>query len=95
MHFKAWPKWIGASSERERQFINALGLIYRDPDTIPYRTRALNYEHAMSNLASLDRKDVEAQVFYALALLSNADPADKTHAKQKQAADLLEPLDRI
>ena len=48
----------------------------------------------MSDLASQNRKDVEAQVFYALALLANASPTDKTHAKQKQAADLLEPLDR-
>ncbi len=83
---------IGAGSERERQFINALGFIYQDAATVPYRTRALNYEHAMSNLASANRKDVEAQVFYALALLANASPADKTHEKQKQAADLLEPL---
>ena len=85
---------IGAGSERERQFINALGLIYQDAATVPYRTRASNYEHAMSDLATENRKDVEAQVFYALALLANASPADKTHAKQKQAADLLEPLDR-
>ena len=85
---------IGAGSERERQFVNALGLIYQDAATVPYPTRALNYEHAMSNLASKNGKDVEAQVFYALALLANASPADKTHAKQKQAADLLEPLDR-
>jgi hypothetical protein len=85
---------IGAGSERERQFINALGLIYQDAATVPYRTRASNYEHAMSDLASENRKDVEAQVFYALALLANASPADKTHAKQKQAADLLEPFDR-
>src|SRR5450755_244706 len=85
---------IGAGSLRERQFINALGLTYQDAATVPYRTRALNYEHAMSNLASENRKDVEAQVFYALALLANASPADKTHVRQKQAADLLEPLDR-
>jgi hypothetical protein len=84
----------GASSERERQFINALSLLYQDAATVPYRTRALNYEHAMSNLASENSKDVEAQVFYALALLANASPADKTHVKQKHAADLLEPLDR-
>jgi tetratricopeptide (TPR) repeat protein len=45
-------------------------------------------------LAAQNRKDVEAQVFYALALLANVSPTDKTHAKQKQAADLLEPLDR-
>jgi tetratricopeptide (TPR) repeat protein len=86
---------IKAGSQRERQFIHALGLMYQDAATVPYRTRALNYEHAMSDLASENRKDVEARVFYALALLANASPADKTHAKQKQAANLLEPLDRL
>jgi hypothetical protein len=85
---------IGTSSARERQFIHALGLIYENAATIPYRTRVLNYERAMSDLASQNRQDVEAQVFYALALLANASPTDKTHAKQKQAADLLEPLAR-
>jgi hypothetical protein len=85
---------IGAGSERERQFINALALIYQSAATVPYRTRAANYEQAMSDLASENSKDVEAQVFYALALLANTSPADRTHAKQKQAADLLEPLDR-
>ncbi len=86
---------MGGGSEREHQFIHALSLVYQDADTVPYRTRVLNYEHAMSDLASANRKDVESQVFYALALLANASPADKTHAKQKQAADLLEPLDRL
>src|SRR5262249_54391778 len=38
--------------------------------------------------------NVELQVSYALALLSTASPADKTHANQKKAADLLEPLYR-
>jgi tetratricopeptide (TPR) repeat protein len=85
---------IGAGSERERKFINALGLIYQDVGTVPYRTRALNYERAMGDLAAENRKDTEAQVFYALALLANASPTDKTHANQKQAADLLEPLYR-
>jgi len=86
---------LGAGSERERKFVNALGLIYQGAGTIPYRTRALNYEYAMSDLAAENRKDAEAQVFYALALLANASPADKTHANQKKAADLLEPLNRI
>jgi len=85
---------IGASSERERQFLHALSLLYQDAATVPYRTRALNYEHAMGDLAAENRNDVEAQVFYALALLSTASPSDKTHANQKKAADLLEPLDR-
>jgi len=85
---------IGAGSVREREFINALALIYQDAPTVPYHTRAANYERAMSDLASEHRQDAEAQVFYALALLANASPADKTHAKQKQAADLLEELYR-
>ena len=85
---------IGANSERERSFINALGLIYQNAGTVPYATRVLNYDHAMSELAAENPKDVEAQVFYALALLASASPMDKTHANQKQAADLLEPLYR-
>src|SRR5580704_4509625 len=86
---------ISTGSERERQFIHALGFIHQDADAVPYRTRALHYEQAMNKLASENRKDVEAQVFYALALLATVSPADKTHANQKKAADLLEPLDRM
>ena len=85
---------IGTISERERQFIHALSLIYQDPATVQYTTRALNYEHAMSDLARSNSKDVEAEVFYALALLANESPSDKTHSRQKQAVALLEPLDR-
>jgi tetratricopeptide (TPR) repeat protein len=85
---------LGTDSDREHKFIEALGDLYQDADSVPYRTRALNYERAMSAFASLSGADVEAKVFYALALLANASPSDKTHSKQKQAADLLEPLNR-
>lgn len=86
---------IGANSERERKFINALALIYENADTVPYATRVSNYDHAMAELAAENPEDVEAQVFYALALLASASPMDKTHAHQKQAAALLEPLYRV
>jgi hypothetical protein len=82
------------SSDRERGFIHALSLVFNDASAVPYRTRALNYETAMHELAAANPKDVEAQVFYALALISNASPSDKEHRSQKQAADLLEPLYR-
>ncbi len=81
------------SSDRERGFIHALSMVFNDA-SVPYRTRALNYETAMHELAAANPKDVEAQVFYALALISNASPSDKEHRRQKQAADLLEPLYR-
>jgi hypothetical protein len=86
---------ITRGSERERKFINALVVLYQDADTVAYRTRALNYERAMSDVAAENPKDPEAHVFYALALLANASPADKTHGNQKHAADLLEPLYRV
>ena len=82
---------IGGGTERERALIRAAGLVFQDASTVPYTERALKYEQAMAELAAHD-KDLEVQVFYALALLANAPPADKTHARQKQAADLLEPL---
>jgi len=80
------------ASERERGYVHALSLLFRDVATVPYSTRASNYETAMRSLAAANPGDVEAQVFYALALVSNASPSDKEHRKQKQAADLLEPL---
>jgi len=84
---------IGGGSARERQFVNAIAMVYQDAPTVPYATRAANYERAMSELAATNKQDVESQVFYALALLANASPMDRTHARQKQAADILEPLE--
>jgi tetratricopeptide (TPR) repeat protein len=83
---------IGTSSDRERQFIQALSAIYLNTDTAPYSTRAVKYEDAMRVLAESNSSDVEAQVFYALALLANAPPTDRTHTNQKKAVALLEPL---
>ena len=84
---------VGRGTERERTFIHAASLMFLDP-SLPYPTRARNYERAMSDLASENKQDVETQVFYALALLANASPTDKTHERQKEAADILEPLFR-
>jgi tetratricopeptide (TPR) repeat protein len=81
-----------ASSGRERGFIEALDLIYRGTGSVPYLERANSYLHAMQNLAEGNPDDVECQVFYALALIGTASPSDKTHANEKKAADLLEPL---
>lgn len=80
------------ASERERGFIHALSLVFQDASTVDYSIRSSNYETAMRSLAAANPTDIETQVFYALALISNASPLDKEHRKQKQAADLLEPL---
>ncbi len=86
---------IGKDSDRERRFIHALAPFYdRDLSAIPYTERVSRYENAMGELAKAYPKDVESQVFYALALLAVASPFDKTHAKQKQAVSILDPLYR-
>jgi tetratricopeptide (TPR) repeat protein len=82
---------IGVATDRERGFIRAAGAVYQDANTVPYATRALNYQQAMAELAA-QNKSVEVQVFYALALLANAPPTDKEHVRQKQAVNLLAPL---
>jgi tetratricopeptide (TPR) repeat protein len=79
-------------SERERGFIEALDLMYRGAKSVPYGERANSYWHAMQMLAERNPDDVECQVFYALALLANSSATDKTHAMEKKASEVLEPL---
>jgi tetratricopeptide (TPR) repeat protein len=86
---------IGAATARERGLIHALSLIFKDAGSVPYTERVSQYARAMRDVASQNQRDVETQVLYALALLANASPADKTHANQKQAVQLLQPLYRI
>ena len=83
---------IGAKTDRERGYIAAIAAFYRDSDTLDHRTRALAYEHAMAGLHQQFPGDREAAIFYALALVSTADPNDKTYVNQKKAAAILEPI---
>jgi tetratricopeptide (TPR) repeat protein len=84
---------IGTSEPREKAYIHAYSLLVENPESTPFSLRNQHYEQAMQEIAQQNRADVEAQVFYALALLSNAPPSDKTHSRQKQALSILEPLD--
>jgi tetratricopeptide (TPR) repeat protein len=83
---------IGTNSQRELKYIKAAEVLLQGDASTPYETRGPPYEQAMKDLASGYPTDTEAQVFYALALLSNAPPSDKTHSKQKQAVAILEPI---
>jgi tetratricopeptide (TPR) repeat protein len=81
-------------SDREREFIEALSFIYTSADSLSYLGRANRYTVAMGKLAERNPDDAECQIFYALALLTTAPPTDSTHANQKKAVALLEPLFR-
>ena len=82
---------LKARSQRERGFIAAATAYYRDSDHLPHVARAKAYEQAMAVVASENRADDEAQVFYALALIATAPPFDRSHANQKRAIEILEP----
>ncbi len=80
---------VGASTSRERQLIDAIRTFYSDSEKRPHAERMAAYERAMSEVARSHPNDHEAAIFHALALLSTAAPSDKTYAKQKQAAEIL------
>jgi hypothetical protein len=83
---------IGAKTERERDYIEAAALLYTDVGARRWPERAVAYEQAMARLVAKYPEDVEAKVFYALALNFAADLNDQTYAKPLKAARLLEPL---
>jgi hypothetical protein len=83
---------LATGTPRERAFIAALGSYYADADHAAPAARALRYSDAMAAIARDNPGDDEAQIFYALSLVATASPADRTHARQKRAADILEPI---
>ena len=83
-------KAAGAKTERERDWLAAIELYYKDYDKVDQTTRGLAYERAMEQLMQKYPDDVEAAVFYALSLNETALPSDKTYAKQLKAGAILE-----
>ena len=80
------------ATERERDFIDAIGAFYDGADSLDHAARALNYEAAMATMHEKYPDDLEAAAFYGLALIANQSPSDKTYGKALQAAKLLEQL---
>src|SRR5215475_2818075 len=85
-------KSIGAKTARERDYIDALGVMYADFDRVDHRTRIIAYASAMERLAQRYSEDDEAQIHYALSLNTSASPADKSYANQLKGAAILEPI---
>jgi tetratricopeptide (TPR) repeat protein len=96
-----------AGTDRERQFIVAVNAYYNTPEgpvtgevgqschgPVGPRGRVVAYEKAMRKLYDSYPDDVEAQTFYALAVLAvgYATPTDTALANQLEAARILEKL---
>ena len=85
-------KAVGAKTQRERDFIDALLVFYTDYDKIPHGARVQAYLKAMEAVAQRYPDDDEAQIFYAITLNVAASPNDKTYANQLKGAAILEPI---
>jgi hypothetical protein len=85
-------KAAGAKTQRERDYIAAIETFYKDSDKLDYGIRALAYAKAMEQIQARYPDDNEAAIFYALALVATAPPADKTYVNQRKAGAILEPL---
>ena len=82
----------GLKSARERDYVEALAVFYRDPDKLNHRTRAKALEAEFEKVAARYPDDREATILYALVLSANFEPTDKQYTNQLRAARLLEPI---
>ena len=83
-------KAIGAKTQRERDFIDALLVFYTDYDKIPHAARVQAYLKAIEAVAQRYPDDDEAQLFYGITLNVAASPNDKTYSNQLKGAAILE-----
>jgi len=82
----------GLSTQREKDYVDALSVFFQDVDKLNHRTRAKAMEAALGTVAAKYPKDTEATIIYSLVLSANFDPADKQYGNQLRAAKLLEPV---
>jgi hypothetical protein len=80
------------ATQRERDYISAVGRLFRDHERVDQPTRVAAYARAMGELSGRYPDDDEAKIFHALALIASAPPTDKTYANQLRAGRILEEL---
>jgi hypothetical protein len=85
-------KAMGAKTERERDYIDALMLMYADYDKLSHVQRIRAFRDAQEKIAAKYPDDDEAQIAYAITLNTSADLSDKTYAQQMKGAAILEPI---
>jgi hypothetical protein len=83
---------IGAKTERERAYIDAVANLYVNAEGRLQHARVAAYRDAMGQLTRRYADDAEAAIFFALALTAAEDLNDKTYASRLQAVSILEPL---
>jgi len=82
----------GLKTQREKDYVEALAVFFKDSDKLNHRARAAAFETAMLEVSTRYPSDTEATILYALVLSANFDPADKKYTNQLRAARTLEPV---
>ena len=85
---------IGATSDRDRAYIDAAVTLFRNHETVSNRDRMVAYEQALAAIVSRHPEDTEAKIFQAMFLVATAAPTDLTFAQQKRAAAILTEMYR-
>src|SRR5437667_9490439 len=81
---------IGAKTQREGDYIEAVAAYYQDWANRPERARQQSRAKAFEALAARYPGDDEAQIFYALYLAGTQLLADQSYVAYLKAADILE-----
>ena len=81
---------IGAKTQRERDYIEAVAVYYDDWANRPERSRQEARAKAFETLAARYPGDDEAQIFSALYIAGTQSQADQTYAAYLKAAAILE-----
>jgi hypothetical protein len=82
----------GSPTPREKGYIDAVAGLFSSADPATQRARVVAYEGATEAVAAKNTADIEARIFWALAIAQTALPTDKTFAQNLKAAEILEPL---
>jgi tetratricopeptide (TPR) repeat protein len=81
---------MGAKTQREKDYLEAVATYYEDFANRTERQRAVARAAAYEALAAKYPKDDEAQIFYALYLIATQLGSDQTYSASLKAAGILE-----
>ena len=80
------------ATPREQAYVEAVAALWRDHASVGYLDRMRAHEAGLEAVVAANPDDTEAAIFHARMMVANADPADLTFERQRQAAEILLPL---
>jgi hypothetical protein len=90
--FSQKAQQLNAKTPREREYINAVALLFHDADKIDHKDRVKAYSQAMEKVSQHNPSDREAAIFYALSLLAVGSGDDPELTNDRKAVAILSRL---